>query len=127
MNWYQIETEEVFKKLSSSHEGLTESEAGIRLSTYGPNKLPEQEQISRLKILIHQFTSPLIYILLIASIVTFILREFIDTAVIISVVFLNAVIGYLQEYKAEQSVRALKQMVVPKARVLRDGKEKARR
>jgi potassium/sodium efflux P-type ATPase len=124
MNWYQLETEEVLKKLSSSHEGLTESEVGIRLSTYGPNKLPEQEQISRLNILIHQFTSPLIYILLIASIVTFILGEFIDTAVIISVVFLNAVIGYLQEYKAEQSVRALKQMVVPKARVLRDGKEK---
>ncbi|HBR22780.1 MAG TPA: ATPase [Nitrospiraceae bacterium] len=124
MNWYQLETEEVFKKLSSSHEGLTESEAGIRLSTYGPNKLPEQEQISRLKILIHQFTSPLVYILLLASIVTFILGEFIDTAVIISVVFLNAVIGYLQEYKAEQSVRALKQMVVPRARVLRDGKEK---
>ncbi len=124
MNWYQLDTEEVFKKLSSSHEGLTESEAGSRLSTYGPNKLPEQEQISKLKILIHQFTSPLIYILLIASIVTFILGEFIDTAVIILVVLLNAVIGYLQEYKAEQSVRALKQMVVPKARVVRDGKEK---
>jgi magnesium-transporting ATPase (P-type) len=124
MNWYQLETEEVFKKLSSSHEGLTESEAGNRISTYGLNKLPEQEQISKLKILIHQFTSPLIYILLIASIVTFILGEFIDTAVIISVVLLNAAIGYLQEYKAEQSVRALKQMVVPKARVLRDGKEK---
>ena len=124
MNWYQLETEEVFRNLTSSHEGLSDSEAKIRFSKYGPNKLEEQEQISKLKILIHQFTSPLIYILLIASFVTFLLSEYIDTGVILAVVVLNAVIGYLQEYKAERSVRALKQMVVPKARILRDGKEK---
>jgi len=124
MNWYQSEAEEVFKELSSSHEGLRESEAGIRLTKYGHNKLAEQEEISKLKILIHQFTSPLIYILIIASFVTFLLAEYIDMAVILFVVVLNAIIGYLQEYKAEQSVRALKQMVVPKARVLREGKEK---
>ncbi len=103
---------------------LAESEAKIRLSKYGQNKLAEQEQISKLKILIHQFSSTLIFILLIASLVTFLLAEYIDMAVIMSVVLLNAVIGYLQEYKAEQSVRALKQMVVPKARVLRDAKER---
>ena len=124
MNWYQSEIEEVFGNLDSSHEGLSDAKAKVRLSKYGPNKLAEQEQISKLKILIHQFTSPLIYILLIASFVTFLLSEYIDMAVILSVVVLNAVIGYLQEYKAERSVRALKQMVVPKARILRDGKER---
>jgi magnesium-transporting ATPase (P-type) len=124
MSWYQLEIEEVFKKLGSSHEGLINSEAKIRLSKYGQNKLAEQEQISKLKILIHQFSSTLIFILLIASLVTFLLAEYIDMAVIMSVVVLNAIIGYLQEYKAEQSVRALKQMVVPKARVLRDAKER---
>ncbi len=124
MNWYRSEIEEVFGNLDSSHEGLSDAEAKVRLPKYGPNKLAEHEQISRLKILIHQFTSPLIYILLIASFVTFLLSEYIDMAVILSVVVLNAVIGYLQEYKAERSVRALKQMVVPKARILRDGKER---
>jgi Ca2+-transporting ATPase len=124
MNWYRSEIEEVFSNLDSSHEGLSDAEAKVRLSKYGSNKLAEQEQISKLKILIHQFTSPLIYILFIASFVTFLLSEYIDMAVILSVVVLNAVIGYLQEYKAERSVRALKQMVVPKARILRDGKER---
>ena len=124
MNWYQLEIEEVFRNLISSHEGLSDTEAANRLSKYGPNKLAEQEQISKLRILIHQFTSPLIYILLIASLVTFLLAEYIDMSVILTVVVLNAVIGYLQEYKAEQSVRSLKQMVVPRARILRDGKER---
>lgn len=124
MNWYQLETDEILRHLGSSHDGLSDSDAASRLSKYGPNKLAEQEKIGKLKILAHQFTSPLIYILLIASLVTLLLAEYVDTAVILSVVFLNAVIGYLQEYKAEQSVRALRQMVVPKARVLREGKEK---
>jgi Ca2+-transporting ATPase len=124
MNWYQKEIDEVFSSLGSSHDGLSDEEAKNRLSTYGPNKLAEQEKISEVKILLHQFTSPLIYILLIASTVTFLLSEFVDTAVILSVVLLNALIGYFQEYKAEESVRALSKMVVPRARVLREGKEK---
>jgi Ca2+-transporting ATPase len=65
----------------------------------------------------------LIYLLLIAAVVTFFLKDFIDTGVIMAVVILNAVIGYIQEYRAEESVRALKKMVVPRARVLRDGKD----
>lgn len=124
MKWYKSGIEEIITKLDSSHDGLSDSEARNRLSQYGANKLAEQEKISKLKILIHQFTSPLIYILIIAATVTFLLAEFVDTGVILTVVILNAVIGYLQEYKAEQSVRALKQMVVPKARVMRGGKDK---
>jgi len=95
-----------------------------RIEKYGPNKLAEEEKISKLKILLHQFTSPLIYILLIAGVVTILLKEYIDSGVIFAVVILNAIIGFVQEYKAEKSVRALKKMVVPKARVIRDGKEK---
>jgi Ca2+-transporting ATPase len=123
MNWYQLNIEEVFKNLKTSADGLSEAEAQARLSSHGPNKLAEQEQISKLKILIHQFTSPLIYILLIASCITFFLAEYIDTAVILCVVIINGIIGYAQEYKAERSVRALTQMAVPRARVLRDNKE----
>ncbi len=124
MNWYQLKIEDVFQRLESCPNGLTQDHAQIRLAQYGPNKLAEQEQISRLKILIHQFASPLIYILLISACITLFLKEYIDTAVILFVVLVNGLIGFVQEYKAERSVRALKQMVVPKARVIRDEKEK---
>jgi len=103
---------------------LSEAEVLKRLDQFGMNKLAEEEGISRLKIFFHQFTSPLIYILLIAGVVTIFLKEYIDSGVIFSVVVLNAIIGFIQEFKAEESVGALKKMVVPKAKVLRDGKEK---
>lgn len=124
MKWYQVSAKEVLQKLATSENGLTSEEAKKRFIQYGPNKLTEEEKISRFKILLHQFTSPLIYILLIAGLVTVLLNEYIDSGVIFAVVILNAIIGYIQEYKAEESVRSLKKMVVPKARVIRDGKEK---
>src|SRR3989338_7538313 len=124
MNWYQLPVKEILQKLGTSEEGLTDNEATERLKQYGMNKLVEEENISRLKILLHQFTSPLIYILLVAAVVTALLREYTDTSVIMAVVALNAIIGYMQEYKAEQGVRALKKMLIPRARVLRNGKEK---
>lgn len=124
MHWYQLNIKETIQKLETSEEGLTEQEARERLTRYGANKLAEERKISRLKILLHQFTSPLIYILLAAAVVTSLFGEYIDTGVIMLVVVLNAVIGYLQEYKAEQGVRALKNMLILKAKVLRNGREK---
>jgi len=124
MNWYQVDIKKTFRELSVSDTGLTEKEAKERLAQYGPNKLAEEDKVSRLRIIMGQFTSPLIYILLIAAIVTAVFREYVDTGVIVSVVLLNALIGYLQEYKAEESVKALQKMVVLKARVFRDGMEK---
>lgn len=124
LNWYQLEIKEVFKNLHTSEHGLNREEVEKRFKHYGPNKLSEEEKISKLQILFHQFTSPLIYILLIAGTVTIILQEYIDSGVIFSVVVLNAIIGFVQEHKAEESVRALKKMVVPKAKVVRDGEDK---
>ncbi|MFQ5441864.1 MAG: cation-translocating P-type ATPase [Thermodesulfobacteriota bacterium] len=124
MIWYQLNSKDILHELKTSEEGLSDKEVEARLVQYGPNKLAEEEKINKLKILFHQFTSPLIYILLIAAIVTFLLHEYIDTGVIMAVVLLNAIIGYTQEFKAEKSVRALKEMLVPKARVIRDGVEK---
>ncbi len=124
MNWYQLPVKEVIQKLGTSEKGLTDEEAKQRLSQHGLNKLAEEEKINKFKILLHQFTSPLIYILLVAGVVTIFLEEYIDSGVIFSVVILNAIIGFIQEFKAEESVRALKKMVVPKAKVLRNGNEK---
>ncbi len=123
MNWYQLEIQQIFEKLKTTERGLTTDEARERLLKFGPNRLAAEGKISRLQILLHQFKSPLIYILLIAAVVTFFLEEYKDTGVITAVVLLNALIGYIQEVKAEKQVRALKRMVVAKARVLRDGKE----
>lgn len=124
LNWYRLKTEDVLAVLKTSGHGLSTEEALRRVAEYGPNRLAEEERIKRLKIILHQFTSPLIYILLIASVVTFLLEEYIDTGVILAVVILNAVIGYIQEYKAEESIRALRKMVVPRARVIRNGEER---
>ncbi|MBM4286677.1 MAG: HAD-IC family P-type ATPase [Deltaproteobacteria bacterium] len=123
MSWYRRDIDNIFAELTTSKLGLTQAEATQRLQQYGPNRLVEADKISRWKILLHQFTSPLIYILLIAGVVTFFLEEYKDTGVIIAVVLLNALVGYIQESKAEKQVQALKKMVVAKARVLRDGRE----
>lgn len=124
MDWYRREAESIFSELNTSEHGLSSVEAGKRLEQFGPNTLAEAEKISLPKILLHQFTSPLIYILLIAGIVTFFLKEYKDCGVIAAVLVLNAFIGFIQEYKAEKQVQALKKMVVAKARVLREGKER---
>ncbi|MGQ9920160.1 MAG: cation-translocating P-type ATPase [Desulfobacca sp.] len=123
MKWYQLDKASLFSELKTSELGLSEAEARERLQQVGANKLAEAEKISRIKIFLHQFKSPLIYILLIAGVVTFFLEEYKDTGVIAAVLLLNALIGYIQEVKAEKQVQALKKMVVAKARVLRDGKE----
>ena len=123
MKWYQMDVEEILQKLETSNHGITEAGAAERLQRYGANKLAEEEEISRLKLLLHQFASPLIYILMIAAVVTLILQEYKDTGVILAVILLNAIIGYTQELKAEKNVRALKKLVVPRARVIREGRE----
>ncbi|MDD3620548.1 MAG: cation-transporting P-type ATPase, partial [Desulfobulbaceae bacterium] len=79
MNWYQLGVQETLKGLGASENGLTAEKAKQRAAEYGPNRLADEERISRLKILLHQFTSPLIYILLIAGIVTLVLQEYIDS------------------------------------------------
>ena len=122
--WEVLEVQESFNLLASSEAGLSGDEAQKRLAEVGPNVLAAEEKIRFFSILLHQFKSPLIYVLLVAAVVTFFLQEYIDMAVILAVVVLNSVIGLIQEVKAEQGVRSLKKMVQAKARVLRDRREK---
>ncbi|HUE89865.1 MAG TPA: HAD-IC family P-type ATPase [Vicinamibacterales bacterium] len=121
--WHTLEPDEVARELASSPEGLSRDEAGRRLERDGPNELAETPPTSPLVVLLHQFRSPLIYILLAATVVTLLLEEFIDAGVIGTVLLLNAIIGFTQERKAEQSVRALMRLMAPHARVIRDGRE----
>ena len=123
MEWYGLTPEAVFRQLETSAQGLSADEARKRLVAHGPNALAGAAKTSRFKLLLHQFTSPLVYILIAAAAVTGLLGEYADAAVIAFVLLLNATVGYFQEQKAEESVKALAKLVVPRARALRDGRE----
>ena len=116
------DVEEVFNELQTSKKGLTSNEAEERLEKYGQNSVTEGKTVSKFQLLIGQFKNPLVYMLLFAGLVTILLEEYIDAGVILSVVILNALVGFFQEYKAEESAKALKKMLASKATVLRDGK-----
>lgn len=120
--WHTLGHTDVEQILNTSPHGLSLREAKARLAHYGHNQLEESPPPSNLAILLHQFRSPLIYILLIATVVTILLEEFIDAGVIAAVLVLNAIIGFTQERRAEMSVRALMKLVSPRARVIREGR-----
>ena len=122
--WHSLSVEKTLQELKSNINGLSEEEAEKRLKKFGLNKLPEEKMFSRLKLFLGQFKSPLIYILLIAGIITLILSEYTDSIVIFGAVFLNTIVGYLQESKASQALTKLKKFLELKAVVFRNGEEK---
>lgn len=123
-SWHSLALEEVIRRLSSiPDEGLTAEEARRRFEAHGANALPAKQGRSVLSIFLHQFLSPLIYLLLAAAVIAFFVGESRDAIVILFVVFLNAVIGAFQEGRAEQSMEALRKLSTVKCRVLRGGKE----
>jgi Ca2+-transporting ATPase len=117
-------TNEVFNELKTGKEGLTEKEADIRLKKYGPNEIKQKKKISPLKIFLNQFNNIVIYILIFALAISVFLGETIDAIVIGIIVIANAILGFIQEYKAEKSIEALKKLTSLKATVIREGKEK---
>jgi magnesium-transporting ATPase (P-type) len=104
--------------------GLTEAEVAERRARYGANTLPAPPKVTLWEVLLHQFLSPLIYILLAAAGVAVVLRDFVDAAFILVVVSLNAGLGAFQEWRAEQSAAALQDLLQVKARVRREGRER---
>jgi len=123
--WHNLSQEQVAEILRTDLEkGLTEKEVKRRQKKFGLNKLPEEKPLSRTKVFLSQFKSPLIYILVIAGVVTLILWEWTDTIVIFAAVFLNTIVGYLQEQKASNALRALKKVLRIRATVQREGKLK---
>ncbi len=119
--WHALELQDVFHAVDSSERGLGRAEAAVRKETFGPNKLPEEPPPSLARIVLRQFYSPLIYILLIAAVVSFLLGDYKDAGFIAAVLVINAIIGTWQEWKAEQSSHALKKLLQIHAVVQRDG------
>ena len=103
--------------------GLTSAQASKLLKKYGLNELQKKKQVSALKIFLSQFTSPLIYILVFAGAVTLFLKDFTDAIVIFAAVVINTILGFYQEFKAQKTLAALKSLLAPKAKVIRDGKQ----
>lgn len=121
--WFKKSIQEVIQELNTdSISGITSEEAKIRIEKYGQNKLAEKKKKSILILLFEQINDVLIYILLAAAVVSALLNEISDAIIIGIVIILNAVIGLIQESKAEKALESLKKLSVPKALVKRDGK-----
>ena len=121
--WYRMSVPEVLQRLGlDPAQGLSSAQAAQRLAECGPNELVERARRTRLQILVEQFANVLTLILAGAAIVSLGLGEEIEAVVILAIVVLNGLLGYSQEYSAEQSMAALKRMAVPHVRLRRDGK-----
>ncbi len=130
--WYSNDVEHVLQRLDSSPNGLSNKEARVRLKEYGPNELVETGGINPLRMFLNQFMDPMVIILLIAIVISLLTTVLsagasdheggvIDALVISAIVVFNAIFGFVQEYKSEKALEALKEMAAPKARAMRDG------
>ena len=121
-DWHAKTKEEIFKELKTSEKGLTKEQAESRLKEYGKNIIKKTYKLRPLKILLHQFNSFLIYILIIAAAISFLISHFIDGVVISAIIVLNATIGFFHQYKAEKAITNLKKLLIPKSKVIRNSK-----
>ena len=110
-------------KAHSSHTGLSDKEARKRLVEHGPNILAEKEKISLVKLLLGQFTDVMVLILLASTAVSAFMGEMTEAVTIIAIVVINAVLGFVQEFRTEKTMEALKSLAAPAAKVLRNGKQ----
>ncbi|MDG3546458.1 calcium-transporting P-type ATPase, PMR1-type [Methanobacterium formicicum] len=123
MKWKKLSADETLKTLNSSINGLSSSEAQKRLSEHGKNELVEEKKAGPLRIFLEQFKEILILILIIAAIAAYYVGDTIDAVVILVVVVINAVVGFIQEYRAEKAMEKLKGLISTEAVVLRDSQE----
>jgi P-type Ca2+ transporter type 2C len=121
--WHAKTIEQAFEKLNSQSKGIRQDEAAERASKYGPNEIQAAARISAWHILAEQFKNVLILILLGATLISLFLGHGIESIVIAVIVLFAVLLGFIQEYRAERAIEALRQMAAPTATVLRDGKE----
>lgn len=119
--WYNLNVKKVIEKLESDFTGLSDSEATKRLSVFGKNELPSDKKLSTLKIFLRQFNNVLMYVLLVAALISFFLGEYIDFGIISAAILINTIVGFIQENKAEKALEKLRKTVILRARVFRDG------
>ena len=126
MNYYQSTAEDVLGEMKSSPEGLSQEEARLRLSEYGPNKLAEKKKTPLIVRFFKQMADPMILVLIAAAVVSLVTavingEGFADVIIIMTVVVINAVLGVYQENKAEKAIEALQEMSAAQSKVIRGG------
>lgn len=121
--FHALDAKGVLAALKTGESGLTAEDAKQRLQEYGTNELRKEKKESNIAIFLSEFKNFLILILIAATVVSFLMGEVMDAIVISAIVLINAIIGFVQQYRAEKSLEALKRMVSPTARVIRGGKE----
>ena len=121
--WHSKGIEEVLDELKTNQKGLSREEAERRLSEFGYNELKEKKRTTPLQIFLGQFKDVFVIMLLVATAISFLVGETVDALTIAVIVILNSVVGFIQEYRSEKAMEAMKKLTAPKARVLRDGTE----
>ncbi len=120
MHWHQKTVQSVVEELNTSLKGVSTEEAQKRLLEYGPNELKEKKKKTPLMMFLDQFRDFMILVLIAAALISGFIGELSDTIAIIVIVVLNAVVGFIQEYRAEKAIAALKKMAAPSATVMRN-------
>ena len=123
MDFYKLSKEEVFKKFNSSIKGLNEKQVNELVNQYGYNELKEKKENKALKIFINQINSFVVYILIAAVIISLVTKNYLDSIVISSILILNTILGFFQEYRAEKAIDALKKLETKKVLVVRENKQ----
>ncbi len=120
-NWHSMKKEEVLQTLQSSEQGLSVVEVKRRLDEYGPNVLREEKKRRLLQLFLDQIKDAFVILLLVASVMSYIIGEMADAIMIVLIVVIVVVIGFIQEYRSEKALEALKKLTAPTARLMRDG------
>ena len=121
--WHSKKTEQVFSELKVDQQGLGQEEAKRRLEEFGYNELKAKKGVTPLQIFLNQFKDIFVIMLLVATVISLLIGETVDAITIAVIVILNSVVGFIQEYRSEKAMEAMKQLTAPKARVIRDGNE----
>jgi len=121
MHWHTISIDKILQQTGSTKQGISETSAQQKLSEHGPNELKEAAQRSAFSIFIAQFVDIMILVLVAAAVISGLIGDVKDTFVISVIIVLNAVIGFVQEYRAEKAMQSLKKIAAPNATIIRDG------
>ena len=123
MEWQKKTEQEIMEKLKTNRNGLKQEEVNERLNKYGLNELPKAKKDNIFKIFFSEFNDPIIWLLIVSIIFSFIVGEVVDACAIIFIILIDAIVGTVQEWKASKSAEALQDLIKVQVKVLRDGKE----